>query len=122
MDILNIRMVYFENAFRWSFFHHNLKMHGPSCKSCKMAPTCFGSSLLSSGSFLDPSDLPEIQIECVLYHIMCGYVACGSDCDTPAHRPRNHTLCYIPPIRFVFQVTQKDTRSSLMMAGYCRNM
>jgi hypothetical protein len=25
-------MVYFENAFRWSFFHHNLKMHGPSCK------------------------------------------------------------------------------------------
>jgi hypothetical protein len=25
-------MVYFENAFRWSFFHHNLKMRGPSCK------------------------------------------------------------------------------------------
>jgi hypothetical protein len=25
-------MVYFENAFRWFFFHHNLKMHGPSCK------------------------------------------------------------------------------------------
>jgi hypothetical protein len=24
--------VNFENAFRWSFFHHNLKMHGPSCK------------------------------------------------------------------------------------------
>jgi hypothetical protein len=28
--------------------------------------------------------------------------------DTPAHRPRNHTLYDIPPIRFVFQVTQKD--------------
>jgi hypothetical protein len=41
---------------------------------------------------------------------------------TPAHRPRNHTLYYIPPIRFVFQVTQNDPRSSLMMAGYCRNM
>jgi hypothetical protein len=25
-------MVYFENTFRWSFFYHNLKMHGPSCK------------------------------------------------------------------------------------------
>jgi hypothetical protein len=25
-------------------------------------------------------------------------------------------------IQFVFQVTQKDLRSSLMMAGYCRNM
>jgi hypothetical protein len=24
--------VYFKNAFHWSFFHHNLKMHGPSCK------------------------------------------------------------------------------------------
>jgi hypothetical protein len=25
-------VVYFENAFYWYFFHHNLKMHGPSCK------------------------------------------------------------------------------------------
>jgi hypothetical protein len=25
-------MVYFENGFSWSFFHHNLKIHGPSCK------------------------------------------------------------------------------------------
>jgi hypothetical protein len=34
-------------------------------------------------------------------------------------------LLYIldkPLIRFVFQVTQKDLRSSLMMAGYCQNM
>jgi hypothetical protein len=28
-----------------------------------LAPTCFGSSLPSSGSFLDPFELPEIQIE-----------------------------------------------------------
>jgi hypothetical protein len=28
----------------------------------------------------------------------------------------------IPPIRFVFQVTQEDLTSSLMMAAYCRNM
>jgi hypothetical protein len=28
-------MVYFDNAFRWSYFHHNLKMHGPSCKISK---------------------------------------------------------------------------------------
>jgi hypothetical protein len=25
-------MVYFENAIRWSFFHRNFKMHGPSCE------------------------------------------------------------------------------------------
>jgi hypothetical protein len=45
-----------------------------------LAPTCFGSSLPSSGSFLDPSELLEIQIELVLYHVMCGYVACVPDC------------------------------------------
>src|SRR5215510_13976194 len=40
------------------------------------APTCFGSSLPSSGSFLDPPELHEIQIEWVVYH-MCGYVTCA---------------------------------------------
>jgi hypothetical protein len=45
-----------------------------------LAPTCFGSSLLSSGSFLDPSELLEVQIEWVVYHIMCGYVTCVPDC------------------------------------------
>jgi hypothetical protein len=43
-------------------------------------PTCFGSSLPSSGSFLDPSELLEIQIEWVVYHIMYGYAACVPDC------------------------------------------
>jgi hypothetical protein len=33
-----------------------------------------------SGSFLDPSELLEIQIECVVYHVMCGYMACVPDC------------------------------------------
>jgi hypothetical protein len=74
-----------------------------------LAPTCFGSSLPSSGGFLDPSVLLEIQIECVVYHIMYGYVA------------HNYTLYDIPPIQSVFQVTQTDPRSSLMMAGYYRN-
>jgi hypothetical protein len=46
---------------------------------CVLAPTCFGSSLQSSGSFLDPPDLLEIEIEWVVYHIMCGYVACVPD-------------------------------------------
>jgi hypothetical protein len=41
-----------------------------------LAPTFFSSSLPSSGSFLDPSELLEIQIEWVVYHTMCGYVAC----------------------------------------------
>jgi hypothetical protein len=26
-------VVYLENAFRWLFFHHNLKRHGPNCKN-----------------------------------------------------------------------------------------
>jgi hypothetical protein len=42
--------------------------------------------------------------------------------DNQAHRSRNHTLCDIPPIKSVFQVTQEDLISSLIMAGYCRNM
>jgi hypothetical protein len=33
-----------------------------------LVPTCFGSSLPSSGSFLDPSELPEIRIEKVIVH------------------------------------------------------
>jgi hypothetical protein len=41
-----------------------------------LAPTCFGSSLPSLGSLLDPSELLQIQIEWVVYHIMCGYVVC----------------------------------------------
>jgi hypothetical protein len=45
-----------------------------------LAPTCFGSSLSSSGSFVSPSELLEIQIEWVVYHIMCGYVACVPEC------------------------------------------
>jgi hypothetical protein len=42
--------------------------------------------------------------------------------DNPAHRPCNYTWYDIPPIRLVFQVTQKDLWSSLMMADYCQNM
>src|SRR5215471_11044648 len=45
-----------------------------------LAPTCFGSSLPSSRSFLDPPELLEIQIEWVGYHIMCGYVTCVLEC------------------------------------------
>jgi hypothetical protein len=50
-----------------------------------LAPTCFGSSLPSSGSFLDPSELLEINIEWVVYHKMCGYVACVPDCCGVVH-------------------------------------
>jgi hypothetical protein len=44
-------MVYFENAFCWSFFHHNLKMHGPSCKKAvpinyELIAVLFGTALL----------------------------------------------------------------------------
>jgi hypothetical protein len=36
--------------------------------------------VLLSGRFLDPSELLEIEIEWVVHHIMCGYVACVLDC------------------------------------------
>jgi hypothetical protein len=39
------------------------------------APTCFGSSLPPAGSFLDPSELLEIQIDWVACYMRCGYVA-----------------------------------------------
>jgi hypothetical protein len=32
-----------------------------------LAPTCFGSSLLSSGRFLDPCELLEIKTQWVVY-------------------------------------------------------
>jgi hypothetical protein len=44
-----------------------------------LAAKYFGSSLPSPGSFLDPSELREIQIEWVVYHTMCGYVTCVPD-------------------------------------------
>jgi hypothetical protein len=69
-----------------------------------LPPTCFGSSLPSSGSLLDLPELLEIQMSWVVYFIMCGYVTCVPEC-SPALRSRNHTLNGIPPIRFVFQIT-----------------
>jgi hypothetical protein len=76
-----------------------------------LAPTCFGSNLPSSGSFLEPSELLEIQIDWVVYHIMCGYVVCVSDCGSDGtHRPRNHTLYDIPPNRFVISSNSKGSK------------
>jgi hypothetical protein len=45
-----------------------------------LAPTCFGSSLPSSGSLLDPPELREITNGGVVYHITCDYVACVPAC------------------------------------------
>jgi hypothetical protein len=45
-----------------------------------LAPTYFGNSLPSSGSFLDPSEFRVIQIEWVVYHMMYGYVTCVPKC------------------------------------------
>jgi hypothetical protein len=53
---------------------------------------------------------------------MCGYVTGKHNRwnhDNLAHRSHNHTLYDIPPIPFVIETTQKDLRSSLMMADDC---
>jgi hypothetical protein len=44
-----------------------------------LAPTCFGTSLPSSGSLLDPPELLENTNWGLVYHITCGYVACVPD-------------------------------------------
>jgi hypothetical protein len=59
-----------------------------------LAPTCFGTSLPSSGSFLDPPELLEIQIEWVVYHITCGNVTFVPDCRTEILKYCNCFLKY----------------------------
>jgi hypothetical protein len=63
-----------------------------------LAPTCFDSSLPSSGSFLDPPELLEIQIEWVVYHTICGYVNCVPECrgtvGTMTFRHTGHVTTY----------------------------
>jgi hypothetical protein len=78
---------YFSLAFYWIAITNkpiiNDQQYALICTTplfCVLSPTCFSSNLASSGSFLDPSELLEIQIELVIYHIMCGYVACVPDC------------------------------------------
>jgi hypothetical protein len=78
-----------------------------------LAPTCFGGSLPSSGSFLDSPEILEIQIKLVVYHIMCDYVTCVPDCrDFTAIWHTGHVITHydIPTIWFVFQVIQDDGR------------
>jgi hypothetical protein len=89
---------------RWHISSRNNQHYALNCTTPLfyiLALTCFGSSLPSLGSFLDPSESFKIQIEWVVrvYHIVCGYVACVPEChgsfrnhDTPAHRQRNQTL------------------------------
>jgi hypothetical protein len=66
MEFLNL-LLYWFNIHTTSLFY-------------VLTPACFGSSLPSSGSLLDPPELLEIQIVRVVYHITCGYVTCVSEC------------------------------------------
>jgi hypothetical protein len=61
-----------------------------------LAPTCFGISLSSSGSFLDPYELLEIQIEWVVYHIVFGYVACVLECRGSVCCGSQLGVCHLP--------------------------
>jgi hypothetical protein len=59
-----------------------IRRHQTICTNCTtplyyvLVPTCFGSSLPSSGSLLDPPELLEIQIGWVVSHmcVLCMYV------------------------------------------------
>jgi hypothetical protein len=95
-DILTIWQQFFSYLFHWeiNLCSRNDHQYALICTTPLfyiLAPTCFANSLPSSGSFLDPSELLEIQIEWVLCHVMCGYVACVPEWD-------GMTLQHIPHI------------------------
>jgi hypothetical protein len=96
-----------------------------------LAPTCFGSSLPSSGNFWIHLSCMKIQIDLVVYHIMlvmwpvCWSVAPSvslpAECiccetrkhnrlnhNTPAHRPLNQRYIIYHQIDLHFHVTQTD--------------
>src|SRR5215469_2043578 len=75
-----------------------------------LTPTCFSSSLPSSGSFLDPAELLEIQIEWVVYHIMCGYVTCVPDC--------RGSVCCVPAESLSWDTQQTEPRHSGTQVTY----
>jgi Ca2+/H+ antiporter len=93
-----------------------------------LAPTYFGSSLLSSGRFRLRLSYMKIHIDLVVYHIMLVKWPMHThkagkhnrqNHDTPAHRPH---YMIIPPNRSVFSCNSDGTGRSLMIADYCRNM
>jgi hypothetical protein len=64
-----------------------------------LAPTCFGSSL------------PSVVVSVVFPSCMHSAGKHNrSNHDTLAHRPRNHTLCDLPPIRFVLQSNSEGSK------------
>jgi hypothetical protein len=72
----------------------------PLLYSYMLAPTCFGTSLPSSGSFWIRLGYVKIQIDMVVYHMMwLGGLCVG-----------------------VSTLNSDGSRSSLKMADYCRNM
>jgi hypothetical protein len=89
------------------------------------APTCFGSSLPSSGSFWIHLSYMKIQIDLVVHHIIlvkgpvCRSVVVPSVVLPSSAYP---TIYDKPTNRSVFTCTSTRSRSSLMMVDYYRNM
>jgi hypothetical protein len=104
--ILQLGQTYWEDSCSRNNQHYALICTTPLLHI--LAPTCFSSSLPSSGSFLGLSKSLEMQIEWVVYHIMCGYLACvlGS----------HGSICCASLLH------AEDLRSSLTMAGYCQDV
>jgi hypothetical protein len=81
----------------------------PLLYSYMLAPTCFGSSLPSSGSFWIRLSYVKIQISMAVYHIMW----LNGLCVGMSWFRLNHDT----PTR-----NSDGSRSSLKMADYCRNL
>jgi hypothetical protein len=66
---------------------NKMRKFAPLLYSYMLAPTCFGSSLPSSGSFWIRLSYVKIQIDLVVCHIMLvKWPVCRSVHDTPIHR------------------------------------
>jgi hypothetical protein len=94
--------------------------------ACCLVPRCYPNDSCKHIAFPHSRDWPWINLRFIQPgNRNCSFPAGKHNRrnhDTPAHRPRSHTLYDIPPIRSVFQVTQTNPRSSLMMADYCQDM
>jgi hypothetical protein len=77
-----------------------------------LAPTYFGSSLSSSGSFWIRLSYTEIQIDLVVYQIMLVKWQVWRRVVVPAHRPLNQHYMIYHQIDLYFHVTQTDPEAS----------
>jgi hypothetical protein len=125
-------MLYGPRILEWNCTMTNVMHKFSIYLSIYFCLTCFGLYFCRSSEagvqlwqwFKSPGSAPRPGWNCAVSVVLpsCAGQHNRLNHNNLAHRPHNHMLYDIPPIWFVFQVTQKDLRSSLMLADYCQNM